>query len=185
MKTLHFLPTLLLALSLAATAQTTPVPQQTTTVTEDLDPATGKVIRRTTRTTTEPVTTTATPTTATPAPAVDAAPATDAVVSAFLNKKTTVSTLSAAELPTAYERLLNKVHNERQGWQPAPMGHRRRRSQRPQRPLRAAPPHPVARRQSEHPHPAGRVSGRTPGPSGIKASIGQAIGWPVGQAFGA
>ncbi|RZK55689.1 MAG: hypothetical protein EOO59_10370, partial [Hymenobacter sp.] len=51
---------LLLALPLAAAAQTTATPQQKVTeVTEELDPATGKVIKRTTRTIMEPAGTSA------------------------------------------------------------------------------------------------------------------------------
>lgn len=126
MKTLHFLPALLLALPLAAAAQTKPAqtkPAQTqpatqsvTTVTEDLDPVTGKVIRRTTRTVNEPVGT-ATPA-GTTADQAATAPATDAVASAFLNKKTAVASLTAPQLLDAYSRFIDKVRDDRHGWTP-------------------------------------------------------------------
>lgn len=134
--------TLLLALPLAATAQTktttsptkttttttapapaaTPGTQQQTEVTEDLDPATGKVIRRTTRTINVPVGT-ASPSqpTTTPAPApttgtAATAPASDAQVTAFLRRKTTVSTLSTTGLINAYDTFMERVHTDRRTW---------------------------------------------------------------------
>ncbi|MGI4832920.1 MAG: hypothetical protein ACRYFK_05605 [Janthinobacterium lividum] len=109
--------TLGLALPLAAAAQTKPT-QQVTEVTEDLDPKTGKVIRRTTRTTTVPAGSVATPvgTTAT-ADTTPAAPASDAVVSDFFREKTAVSKLSAPELASAYSRFIERVRADRQGWQ--------------------------------------------------------------------
>ncbi|MDO7846635.1 hypothetical protein Q5H92_09730 [Hymenobacter sp. M29] len=132
---------LLLALPLAAAAQTTPTtsPAKTTTTTtpapagtqqqtevvEELDPATGKVIRRTTRTVNVPVgttpstTTTTRPSTTTTASDLPASPASDAQVTAFLRKKTTVSTLSTSGLLDAYSRLMDRVHNDRSGWKPA------------------------------------------------------------------
>ncbi|MBF9143542.1 hypothetical protein [Hymenobacter properus] len=142
MTNLRTLAALLLALPLAAAAQTTPAskPSTTTTttpapatvppgmqpqteVTEDLDPATGKVIRRTTRTIYVPVgtapssttskTTTPATTTATEAPTTAA---TDAQVTTFLRKKTTVSTLTTTGLLDAYSRFMDRVHNDRQGW---------------------------------------------------------------------
>jgi len=133
---------LLLALPLAATAQTTPTTKTTTTpapatsapadvppgmqpqteVTEDLDPATGKVIRRTTRTVYVPIGTapasTTKPSTAA-ASELPAAPASDAQVSTFLRKKVTVSTLTTSGLLDAYSRLLDRVHSDRSGWKPA------------------------------------------------------------------
>ena len=117
-----------LALPLAASAQTKPT-QQVTEVTEDLDPKTGKVIRRTTRTTTVPAGTIAAPagtvaapasttaTASTDAPAV--APASDAVVTNYFREKTTVAKLSATELASAYSRFIEKVRADRQGWQTA------------------------------------------------------------------
>lgn len=146
---LRLLATLLLALPLAATAQTTPAarpaasnPRQVTEVTEDLDPATGKVIRRTTRTYTAPADTPATARTATtarpaagsttrptaaptttrtvPAPAVAAdGRATDAQVTAFLRRKTAVSTLSAPALVNVYAAFLERVNADRHGWRSA------------------------------------------------------------------
>ncbi|MDO7853231.1 hypothetical protein [Hymenobacter convexus] len=132
---------LLLALPLAAAAQTTPTtsPTKTTTTTpapagtqqqtevvEELDPATGKVIRRTTRTVNVPVgttpsttTTTRPSTTTTTASDLPASPASDAQVTAFLKKKTTVSTLTTSGLLDAYSRLLDRVHSDRSGWKPA------------------------------------------------------------------
>ena len=140
-----FLATLLLALPLAAVAQTkttappakttqtpaavpkpTPGTQQVTEVTEDLDPATGKVIRRTTRTTTVPIdssvparatTRTTTPTTTSPTMAANAR-ATDAQVSTFLRRKTTVATLTGPGLLTAYANFTDRVR-DRQSWKPA------------------------------------------------------------------
>ncbi|HEX8657826.1 MAG TPA: hypothetical protein VF690_09845, partial [Hymenobacter sp.] len=112
MTNLPFFAALLLALPLAVTAQTktSPVPkpptktatvatapgqampatQQVTEVTEELDPATGKVIRRTTRTTTVPAGTVAPGTTSAPTTAADpvSTTATDAQVTTFLRKKT-------------------------------------------------------------------------------------------------
>ena len=124
--------TLALALPLAAAAQTktttTAKPaatQQVTEVTEDLDPATGKVIRRTTRTITVPAGT-ALPTAA---PASSSAPATstaaddapvvaasDTAVSDFFREKTAVSRLTAPQLLNTYSRFIQKVRDERQGW---------------------------------------------------------------------
>lgn len=149
MTCLRFLPAILLALPLLAKAQTspaasaptpaTPAPgtQQVTEVTEDLDPATGKVIRRTTRTYTMPAgaakaapqaTTSAGSTAAAPAPAPPAAAAdlaevkvTDAQIAAFLGKKTpfAVATLSGPVLLDAYSRFLEKVRADRHAWKPA------------------------------------------------------------------
>jgi hypothetical protein len=139
-----FAVALLLALPLAAAAQTTPTTKTTTTpapatpasadvppgmqpqteVTEDLDPATGKVIRRTTRTVyvpigTAPASTTTTRPSTTTASELPAAPASDAQVSTFLRKKVTVSTLTTSGLLDAYSRLLDRVHSDRSGWKPA------------------------------------------------------------------
>lgn len=125
---------LLLALPLAAAAQTkttpatttkTTAPQQVTEVTEDLDPATGKVIRRTTRTTTVPAgSTTATVPAAVPSStaAADDTPvvaASDATVSDFFREKTAVSRLTAPQLLDAYARFIQKVRDDRSGWKSA------------------------------------------------------------------
>jgi hypothetical protein len=132
----RFLAALLLALPLAAAAQTkssttktTAAPaagtQQVTEVTEDLDPATGKVIRRTTRTYTVPAGTagssnlpgrSAMPTSGTEP---SGAKASDAEVSDFFREKTAVASLSGPGLLDAYARFMEKVHNERQGWKAA------------------------------------------------------------------
>ena len=145
MKLPHTFAALLLALPLAATAQTTPpnttapVPtttkttagtQQVTEVTEDLDPATGKVIRRTTRTTTLPA---GTPMPGTPMPGTIGttttnagtsntdladAKANDAQISSFLRRKTTVATLSPSALLSTYQSFIERVRNDRQNWKP-------------------------------------------------------------------
>ena len=144
MKLSPSLAALLLALPLAAAAQTkspaapakttqapaavlkpTPGTQQVTEVTEDLDPATGKVIRRTTRTTTMPIDSSApartatrtTPATTSPTMAADAR-ATDAQVTTFLRRKTTVATLTGPGLLDAYARFTDRVR-DRQNWKPA------------------------------------------------------------------
>ena len=137
------LAALLLALPLAATAQTkpattaskptisSPVPvvlaptgtsgtQQQTEVIEDLDPATGKVIRRTTRTINVPVGTTA-PSIKGPSTIFSDAPgvaASDAQVSAFMRRKTTVATLTAPNLVTAYQLFIERVRTDRPSWRP-------------------------------------------------------------------
>lgn len=125
--------TLALALPLAAAAQTKPATttakpaatQQVTEVTEDLDPATGKVIRRTTRTITVPAGTAMPSSTATPTPspttntAADDAPvvaASDTAVSDFFREKTAVSRLTAPQLLNTYTRFIQKVRDDRQGW---------------------------------------------------------------------
>lgn len=128
-----FLAALFLALPMAAVAQTrpatTPAPktinlpaikpvpttQQTTEVVEDLDPATGKVIRRTTRTTTAPA---GTPAAGTGADAV-LTRANDAQVSDFFREKTTIATLSTSGLVDTYTRFIDKVRNDRHGWKAA------------------------------------------------------------------
>ena len=130
---------LLLALPLAAQAQTKPTTTKTTTpaatakpgteqvteVTEDLDPNTGKVIRRTTRTTTVPAGTTARPGTTVinpstgPAETVSTAPASDTAVSSFFRERTSVARLTAPQLLDAYTRFIEKVREDRRGWTPA------------------------------------------------------------------
>ncbi len=119
-----FAAALLLALPVAARAQTKPAPktttaakpatEQVTEVTEDLDPATGKVIRRTTRTTTLPAGTTL--------PSGNSAAdgrATDSQVSDFFREKTTVGTLTAPALLDAYGRFIEQVRADRRGWNAA------------------------------------------------------------------
>ena len=121
---------LLLALPAAVMAQTTTTttkpapatsvtgPQQVTEVTEELDPATGKVIRRTTRTTTVPAGTTAPAATSPTSEPVSSA-ANDAQVSNFFREKLKASTLTSSELLDVYNRFLDKVRNDRRRWQPA------------------------------------------------------------------
>jgi hypothetical protein len=135
MNNFRFLAALLLTLPLAAAAQTTPTTtkpttpatttapatQQQTEVTEDLDPATGKVIRRTTRTINVPVGTTAPVNSGTSLSTEDAVvtAATNAQVSAFLRKKTTVATLTAPALLSAYDTFIQRVRNDRHTWKSA------------------------------------------------------------------
>lgn len=124
MRILVLLPLLLAGRPLAATAQTTtkPATQQVTEVSEDLDPATGKVIRRTTRTYSEPVGTApsgaASTSTVSKPVEVEAATvaASDADVSAFLKTKTVVSSLSALQLLKVYDSFMTKVRNDRRTW---------------------------------------------------------------------
>lgn len=143
MKTSRLLALLLLASPLAALAQTKPTTpatapkpttttakttttpagtQQQTEVTEDLDPETGKVIRRTTRTINVPVGTATSPAPASTSSStvMDApvGPATDAQVTAFLRKKTTVSTLTTTGLLSAYELFMERVRSDRATWTP-------------------------------------------------------------------
>ncbi|GAB3856000.1 hypothetical protein GCM10028822_27720 [Hymenobacter terrigena] len=145
MKTSRLLALLLLASPLAALAQTKPTTTTTTTkptttttttkqttapagtqqqteVTEDLDPETGKVIRRTTRTINVPVGTAPSPAPAsTSSSTILDAPvtsATDAQVTAFLRKKTTVSTLTTTGLLSAYDLFMQRVRNDRANWKP-------------------------------------------------------------------
>ncbi|MDO7874052.1 hypothetical protein Q5H93_04855 [Hymenobacter sp. ASUV-10] len=116
MKLSHVLPALLLALPFATLAQTAPATHQVTEVTETIDPATGKVTKRTTRSYSEPV----------PAAAAAEAEArgavmaaSDADVSKTLGKKTAVSSLTNTNLVAAYDQLLEQTRNKRSGWQAA------------------------------------------------------------------
>ena len=165
MKTLPLVPVLLLALPLAAFAQTKPGPgdvtgarpapptttttangdQQVVEVIEELDPATGRVIKRTTRTTTTPAAApeaAEAPAVARPAPAArpaatpapaprttattratTAAPARpsseDALVSDFLREGVSLKRLPASELPRIYDLFIEKVRADRRQWKPA------------------------------------------------------------------
>ena len=141
MKLPKTLAAILLALPLAATAQTTPTKtttqpaaapksssdvQQVTEVTEDLDPVTGKVIRRTTRTTTLPAGTAARPTgTSTNTSnsgtlkTTGTGVASDTAVSDFFRERTAVARLTAPQLLDAYTRFMDKVREDRRGWQTA------------------------------------------------------------------
>ena len=133
---------LLLALPLAAHAQTRttttpaktstpaatakPGTEQVTEVTEDLDPNTGKVIRRTTRTTTVPAGTAPRPATTVINPrtspstgateTVSAGAASDTAVSNFFRERTTVARLTAPQLLDAYNRFIEKVREDRRAW---------------------------------------------------------------------
>lgn len=131
---------LLLALPLAAHAQTKTTPatpaakpatEQVTEVTEDLDPATGKVIRRTTRTTTVPAGTAARPATTVINPStgtsagtstvetVPSGAASDTAVSDFFRERIVVARLTAPQLLDTYTRFLDKVREDRRGWNTA------------------------------------------------------------------
>lgn len=147
----RILAALLLALPLAATAQTSPATTpppagtQVTETTEDLDPATGKVIRRTTRTYTVPGGT-ATPSVAGRATTPAAMPsrtttttssgsstgssttastepdnvqATNAQISTFLGRKTALASMTGPMLVDGYNRFLDKVRNDRHNWKPS------------------------------------------------------------------
>jgi hypothetical protein len=136
MKNIPLFAAFLLTLPLAVTAQTKPSTTKTTTpaattkpgteqvteVTEDLDPNTGKVIRRTTRTTTVPVGTAARPGTTVinpstgPAETVSTAPASDTAVSNFFRERTTVARLTGPQLLDAYSRFMEKVREDRRNW---------------------------------------------------------------------
>lgn len=142
MKNSRFLVALLFVMPLAATAQTKPTATSTTTkpttttttttpagtqqqteVVEDLDPETGKVIRRTTRTINVPVGTATSPssTAGSSSSPMDApvTAATDAQVTTFLRRKTAVRTLTTTGLLAAYELFMERVRNDRQNWQPS------------------------------------------------------------------
>ena len=117
-----FLLAALLALPLAATAQTkpaspNPATRQVTEVTEELDPATGQVVRRTTRTYTEPLGPSSTVASSTAE--APSGKATDKQVTDFFREKTAVSNLSVPALVEAYSRLMDKVRDERRKWKPA------------------------------------------------------------------
>lgn len=137
MKNSRLLATLLLAAPLTLAAQTKPTPPKTTTstttvkpgteqvteVTEDLDPNTGKVIRRTTRTTTVPVGTAPAGTATRPASTGStetsiSGAASDTLVSDFFRERTTVAKLTAPQLVDAYSRFIDKVREDRRAWTP-------------------------------------------------------------------
>ncbi|MDQ2792592.1 MAG: hypothetical protein M3Y12_01090, partial [Bacteroidota bacterium] len=115
----------------ARTSTTAPKPgtEQVTEVTEDLDPATGKVIRRTTRTTTVPAGTAARPGTTIINPSsgnsagtsetVPSGAASDTAVSDFFRERIVVARLTAPQLLDTYTRFLDKVREDRRGWAPA------------------------------------------------------------------
>ncbi|MGI4762891.1 MAG: hypothetical protein ACRYF0_19425 [Janthinobacterium lividum] len=145
MKRFSWLAALALAFPLATLAQTKPTTTKTTTpavaksatqevkeTVEELDPATGKVIRRTTRTYNVPAgtaatsskpatTTTLPPVVADDTPSTAAAPsaASDAAVSAFLREKVVVSRATAPQLLRLYNEFIEQVRAERTGWKAA------------------------------------------------------------------
>jgi len=142
-----WLATLAIAAPLATLAQTKPTTTKTTTpattkpatpatqevkeTVEELDPATGKVIRRTTRTynvpagtaatSSAPATTTAPPvaTEDGPSSTTGASAANDAAVSAFLHEKVVVSRATAPQLLRLYNEFIDQVRTDRSGWKPA------------------------------------------------------------------
>lgn len=143
MKRFSWLATLALAAPLAAAAQTKPTAtrpapaasaakpatQEVKETVEELDPATGKVIRRTTRTYTVPAGTAAGAPAASPAstPArPEEAPGTtlvraasDTAVSSFLREKVVVGTTTAPQLLRLYSEFIETVRAERSGWKAA------------------------------------------------------------------
>ena len=139
MKNSRLLATLLLAAPLTLAAQTKPAPvkvpdqvitrkpgtEQVTEVVEDLDPNTGKVIRRTTRTTTVPAGTAPAGTATRPASSSGGSAeasvsgvASDTLVSDFFRERTTVARLTAPQLVDAYSRFIEKVREDRRAWTP-------------------------------------------------------------------
>lgn len=120
----------------ATTTAAKPATQEVKETVEELDPATGKVIRRTTRTYNVPAGTAAsgsTTTTTNPSstsssssrteeaastlPAARAA--TDTAVSAFLREKVVVGTATAPQLLRLYSEFIETVRDERSGWKAA------------------------------------------------------------------
>jgi hypothetical protein len=140
-----WLAALAVAAPLATLAQTKPSTTKTTATTtkpatqevketvEELDPATGKVVRRTTRTYNVPAGTAGVGTTASPAstpsgtatrpddlPAASTTrAASDTAVSSFLREKVAVSTATAPQLLRLYNEFIETVRAERSGWKPA------------------------------------------------------------------
>jgi hypothetical protein len=108
-----------------------PATQEVKETVEELDPATGKVVRRTTRTYTVPAGTTATSSKSTAgatstsateeAPSTTAVPtvASDTAVSAFLREKVVVSRATAPQLLRLYSEFIDQVRSERTGWKAA------------------------------------------------------------------
>jgi hypothetical protein len=145
MKRFSWLAMLAVAAPLAAAAQTKPTVAKPSTPTaakpatqevketvEELDPATGKVIRRTTRTYNVPAGTAASGSTAssttpssTPARTEDTAmtpstrAASDTAVSSFLREKVAVGTATAPQLLRLYNEFIETVRAERSGWKAA------------------------------------------------------------------
>ncbi|QKG57406.1 hypothetical protein GKZ68_12710 [Hymenobacter sp. BRD128] len=144
MKRFSWLATLAVAVPLAAAAQTKPTitkssststtrpaTQEVKETVEELDPATGKVIRRTTRTYNVPAGTAASAGMATASPAsaparteepVSTTPvhaASDPAVSSFLREKVALGTTTAPQLLRLYNEFIETVRAERSGWKAA------------------------------------------------------------------
>ncbi len=132
MKRLFWLAILALAAPLGAAAQTKPATQEVKETVEELDPATGKVVRRTTRTYNVPAgtaasstaassnsTSTTTSSTRTEDSATPTRAASDAAVSTFFREKVALSTTTAPQLLRLYNEFIETVRNERSGWKPA------------------------------------------------------------------
>ena len=143
-KRLCWLAALVVATPLATRAQTKstsakattaaaakPATQEVKETVEELDPATGKVVRRTTRTYNVPAGTAATSskaatTTAAPPVVADDTPSTaapsaagDTAVSSFLREKVALSRVTAPQLLRLYGEFIETVRAERSGWKPA------------------------------------------------------------------
>lgn len=125
-------PLATLAQTKSSTAKTTtttakPATQEVKETVEELDPATGKVVRRTTRTYNVPAGTAASPTTpsSTTTRTDDTAgvattrAASDTAVSSFLREKVAPSTATAPQLLRLYNEFMETVRAERSGWKPA------------------------------------------------------------------
>jgi hypothetical protein len=145
MNRLSLLAALAVATPLATLAQTKPAATKATTpavakpatqevkeTVEELDPATGKVIRRTTRTYSVPAGTAAAsskpaagattpPVVAEEAPSTAAVPsvASDTAVSAFLHEKVVLSRVTAPQLLRLYSEFIDQVRSDRTGWKAA------------------------------------------------------------------
>ncbi len=132
MKRLFWLAILALTAPLGAAAQTKPATQEVKETVEELDPATGKVVRRTTRTYNVPAgtaasstaassnsTSTTTSSTRTEDSATPTRAASDAAVSTFFREKVALSTTTAPQLLRLYNEFIETVRNERSGWKPA------------------------------------------------------------------
>lgn len=145
MKRSFWTTALAIAAPLAVLAQTKPATTKATTpatakpatqevkeTVEELDPATGKVIRRTTRTynmpagtagtSSQPATGTSAPAAAvgdTPSATAGAGAASDTAVSAFLHEKVVVSRATAPQLLRLYGEFIDQVRTDRSGWKAA------------------------------------------------------------------
>lgn len=116
-----------------ATTTAKPATQEVKETVEELDPATGKVVRRTTRTYNVPAGTAGASTgnpaatlggsTARPdealVPSSPTRAASDTAVSSFLREKVAPSTATAPQLLRLYNEFMETVRAERSGWKPA------------------------------------------------------------------